>query len=537
MVVYTLLPSAPFIPGADGGLTVSDIDPRFRRNERLYAWVAATQPFNTAQLSFGVSSGRGTPATQVDAGLCTFTPCNAAGCACFELDLWRPVMPSFRERFTVNAAVSSSSVDVSAPDGGFIPVTRFVWSRRLTTAAANFRASPALDREGRVFIGNGALGVGPTFWAVDPTGQVAWSTRDFGTVRASPALSLGGTVQPQWLFVASNEDQGSGNFLGAMRAVLPSDGGLVHRCGYSSSDDVQATPAIVSYQGVVGAASFSRNAHNLLSIRPSQARECDFQGEAQDMRAPMNLVAQGDGLYGVDTDGWLLGWRQSLPGINLGWAPTYAGVEQIDARSLAAWGPAPRLVASGSNANSAGQGMLVQHDALAGGAILNASFVGAVGGPVILSDGGVLVGGQRGLHLASGTTSVTVTTLADAGAISTTPVLGTNDLAYALRDDGTLVEFSLAPTLRALWGHPLTSTAIGVQFEGSPVLDCTRHPTTRQPLPGRPAVLYAVSQTGTLYAVVVDARGIDSTAWWPMYGRDPRHSGNLDTSLSEFRCP
>ena len=37
-------------------------------------------------------------------------------------------------------------------------------------------------------------------------------------------------------------------------------------------------------------------------------------------------------------------------------------------------------------------------------------------------------------------------------------------------------------------------------------------------------------------ALIVDSRGIDTTAAWPKYQHDPRNTGNADTPVSEFAC-
>ncbi|MBX5481033.1 MAG: hypothetical protein IRZ16_04165 [Myxococcaceae bacterium] len=73
-------------------------------------------------------------------------------------------------------------------------------------------------------------------------------------------------------------------------------------------------------------------------------------------------------------------------------------------------------------------------------------------------------------------------------------------------------------------------------IEASPNIDCTRD-STGAALKGLPGVLYVGSNSGNLYAFVVDSRGIDTSAPWPKYQHDPRNTGNADTDLSEFACP
>jgi hypothetical protein len=53
--------------------------------------------------------------------------------------------------------------------------------------------------------------------------------------------------------------------------------------------------------------------------------------------------------------------------------------------------------------------------------------------------------------------------------------------------------------------------------------------------PGLPGVLYAVTRGGRLYSLVVDSRGLDTSAPWPKYQHDARNTGNPSTPISS--CP
>jgi hypothetical protein len=48
-------------------------------------------------------------------------------------------------------------------------------------------------------------------------------------------------------------------------------------------------------------------------------------------------------------------------------------------------------------------------------------------------------------------------------------------------------------------------------------------------------VLYAVTRDGKVHAIVVDSRGLDTSAPWPKYQHDARNTGNPATPITS--CP
>ena len=115
------------------------------------------------------------------------------------------------------------------------------------------------------------------------------------------------------------------------------------------------------------------------------------------------------------------------------------------------------------------------------------------------------------------------------------PILGQGGRLFALAENGALSEWSMAsPPVRG-WTAPL-DPGPAPAFEASPTLDCARD-AAGLIVAGRPGTLYAASRSGKLYAVIVDSRGIDASAAWPKYQKDPRNSGNATTALAEFSCP
>jgi hypothetical protein len=72
----------------------------------------------------------------------------------------------------------------------------------------------------------------------------------------------------------------------------------------------------------------------------------------------------------------------------------------------------------------------------------------------------------------------------------------------------------------------------------SVVLDCSRDSAGNK-LAGRPGVAYGQGSIAShrLFALIVDSKGLDSSAPWPLFRHDPRNTANVDTSLAPFSCP
>ncbi|HEY0093426.1 MAG TPA: hypothetical protein VGB96_03845, partial [Archangium sp.] len=97
-----------------------------------------------------------------------------------------------------------------------------------------------------------------------------------------------------------------------------------------------------------------------------------------------------------------------------------------------------------------------------------------------------------------------------------------------------------AGTLRGLIQarQPLVEVAwrfeSGAPIEASMNLDCARGPDGGV-TPGMPGVLYAVTRSGNVHALIVDSPGLDPDAPWPKYQHDARNTGNPTTPLNA--CP
>jgi hypothetical protein len=109
------------------------------------------------------------------------------------------------------------------------------------------------------------------------------------------------------------------------------------------------------------------------------------------------------------------------------------------------------------------------------------------------------------------------------------PVLGEGQLVYVVGNGGELVvadQSSLAVQLQG----PISTTGFGTVV-ASPTLDCNRERPGTQT-----GVLYVATESGYLISLIVDSRGLDTTAAWPKYQRDAQNSGNAGRQLPPA-CP
>lgn len=159
----------------------------------------------------------------------------------------------------------------------------------------------------------------------------------------------------------------------------------------------------------------------------------------------------------------------------------------------------------------------------------NGGTLGVTFGPVLSANAGFF-GEANGL-VKIDTTNLPASTSFSAGKGSkTTNLLGEGNWLYvsaasgfqAWHQDGGSPEWEATDAGFSTASVPLS-------------IDCTRD-SDGSALP-RPGVVYVQTNASELTAIVVDSRGIDTTAPWPKYQHDPRNTGNADTPLSEFACP
>ena len=147
-----------------------------------------------------------------------------------------------------------------------------------------------------------------------------------------------------------------------------------------------------------------------------------------------------------------------------------------------------------------------------------------------------MAGSSNGvLQLANETLTTSNTTNLGGGAIVGAPAVGSDKVIYVSTRGKKLFALDTAP------GTPETATKLwevdlGASSDSSPALDCSRD-ASGAAIPGRPGVLYVGADDGKLYAFITDSRGLDTTAPWPKFHRDPRNSADATVDLNTFKCP
>lgn len=499
---------------SQAGTVYEDAPPAWRRNDQLFIWLEASRPITGASLKLGGVDVPSAPATS-----CTLT-CTGA-CYCFAADLSRPPLPSLRGAFDL-AASGLDPAGKTVTASGSVLVTRLLWRRGLGSGQ-QLRSTPAIGADGTLYVGTTA---GPssrsgTLYAISPGGQERWN-KPLGKIEASVAVSAPG-LGAQRLFVAA---QGTNN---ASLNAFDAAGGQVGQCLLSKDATLEASPALIPQ----GAAFYASQTRELIAFRPGLSPACTAKSTNEDVTYPDSLVAAGAAAFFVDEKPSVLrydltsgGWQEFGQGQWPG-----APISSYRNRGLAM--PAAGILVGAGELQSGGT---VFQAEVSGNFKFDYGFspprvASASRGPVVAAGGLVLVGISTGIAAVS----PGAVQLGLGDRIANTPALGEGGRLYALAENGALSEWTYAQ------GKPVRAWTATIEtgplaFEASPALDCARDPLGAR-LAGRPGVLYAAGRAGALTAIIVDARGIDTTAQWPKYQKDPRNSGTLDTALAEFACP
>lgn len=158
--------------------------------------------------------------------------------------------------------------------------------------------------------------------------------------------------------------------------------------------------------------------------------------------------------------------------------------------------------------------------------------IGTPGQIVLGVDDHVFFGesGSKLHRIAIGTSSPT--SIPTAGPIVAAPVIGADGgIVYAVTTNG-FVHAVNAITMEPLWTMPRPPG--NPVFDTSPTIDCARKAGETT---GGPGTLYVMGRaTGSLYALIVDSRGLDHRAPWPKFQNDVRNSGFPDGVATPI-CP
>jgi hypothetical protein len=498
----------------------------WRRDEIFTLNLLASEPMLSDTVALRVIGipGAVSPVSSVaqyDAG-CAFPYCGTV-----MVDMSKPDMKAFRGTFGLVVTGQDRAGNVGSTDGG-VQSTRWKWMNPLTSDA--IRTSPAIGSTGTVYVGSQNAGrtLGTVF-ALNTDGGQRWIL-DGGAITASPAVGLNAGIDR--VYVAMNSATGTTFYAvdGTLMNPPPIacavyDGGFVYgplALGVSAPD---GGPLVETAFSVVNAIDGGR----LLAVRPDatlidQCRFGDGVGNVGTSTAPGGLAHDGVATYvGSDSSLSVKSYKLMLDTWTLNWSPVNAG--------YATHG----LVVTGNNLVAGGYGLAPGSGKLIG--------LPTDGGPVswIYGDGGTwnpsvssgnnIIYGDDGSRL----NSVNLNAFAgfyvavDGGVSQGSPLVGRDGLIYVAATDSNLSVFD--PGLNLQWRIDLLAPV-----EASLAIDCARTgPGTL--VPGRPAVLYAATTGGQVYALIADSLGLDTNAPWPKYQHDPRNTGNSATPLSSFACP
>ena len=364
-----------------------------------------------------------------------------------------------------------------------VPVTRLRWK----LDGAGFSTAPVLSRHGRLLVGD----VTGRLWAVQPDGNIAWSTVLSGLpLAATPAVWAGPAGED--VFVPTAE--------GRFQALDVADGSLRKRFAVPEAQPFESAPAIDPTGGTVVLASSdgalwgfdarTGSRRGRLAPPPRNASA----PTAVSLAGTLGLVGRADGaLMLFDAAGpTLLATPEAPTGLAAGDAdaPAFSGRTAWLAGTVYSLGdPSGSLAAADPRASAAGP-----------------IDVGAV----VDGAGNVFLAGQRALVQLppSGVAGWAVPLAAPP---SSSPTLGADGLLYLPTEDGQLS--AVSPGGALLW-----SARLGSGRGTAPMLDPCRR------------TLYLATQdgpTGALWAIAVDSPGLDvRAAVWPHARHDYQGTGN-----------
>jgi hypothetical protein len=253
---------------------------------------------------------------------------------------------------------------------------------------------------------------------------------------------------------------------------------------------------------------------------------------------PANIVTDGVTAYYPDESGRLTGADISAPssiGTVAQFPASPLGAGTVNGLALFANGN--RL--AGGGGGGAGVGALLQFIVPSG------ADAGVVAGtpvtaPVVTGSGDLIAGFRNNSQLelrkySSGAVQIG-TAVPTSASYSTgtpsipSPVLGAGDAVYFVATGGYLVAANQS-NLAVRYEGPMSSMLALGAVSGAPTLDCNREQPASQS-----GVLYFATEGGYLVSVIVDSKGLDTSAAWPKYQRDAQNSGNAGRILPPA-CP
>lgn len=476
-----------------------------------------------------IGDGQNTPLARVTCP--TAMSCGNAGCACFDADLSVPTFEKFRGEFQVVVAVRDADgaiVRVDSSTGApTLRVTRWAWGRRffITSSGPDPAYGPyfAVGSNGRLVAGY-AQGANAVMAAIDSTGNPLWSLAR--ATMTSPVIAwwpdAGEVVH------TPNLEQGIVTLDTATGAVIARGSPAEYTTVSLETSLVPAAVLDGGFDTLVGLTYPGDPwVHRLFTFNPAgwtttSASSGDFWA----------LTGNGaDVIWGVSS---------SFGSARL-YARTYQDQQWQPSRQLDTPTPAWRLVPTDAG--------VVQSSAyprdpswLSWSTHSNTLEWATDGGSVAPARGFVMPNGHEliGARFLSQTTSELVRQAVGASApfirvpmpaVNAAPALGVDGTVYVLTVSGQLYALH-GNTLATKWQESFTTES----FENYPMLDCGRD-RAGAVVPGAPGRLVLTGRSGRAYSIIVDSRGLDTNASWPLEFHDPANTNNAQTDLTRWACP
>lgn len=500
----------------------------WRRDELVTVTIKASEPLDLGSSLVVLTQLPGGTPVGAPKPLVASSGCGAAFCATATVDLFEPPMAAFRGNFGLKL-VTADVPGNPAEAGGSIAVTRQKWR---FTAGTPIQGTPTIDDVGRVFFATSTGGASDKIYALKPVGVTPWfSFRALGVVRGS--LVTGAEPESDALYYVA--DLGNGTV--KTHALLAVDGAFINDDAVgclTSGDSADGSGALLTINGSPSFVTVIRDSSGgapvpatLLAYRHTQSVEAQrckrFTADVRGIDFPGNIVSTGSDIFWNDNQG-----RLQSQALGADWS-TRAGwpIAGVFARSLLL-----------SVTDLLGTTLLPQGHALAvplaGGTVStfpNASATPFAAWSAALGAGSRFLFSRELPEIVLAAPRQAASTKQLGGSyFKSAPLFGEKGLIYTTDISGRLSVWDA--DLNPLWNISLGN----FEFQASPTIDCTRD-AAGKPIPGRPGVLYVASMAGTVDAIIVDSKGIDTTAPWPKYQHDPRNTGNSSTPLSEFACP
>lgn len=475
--------------------------------------------------------------------------CPQTRCDCFEVDFAQ--IPLNGVTGTVGFTVRGQDlVSNSTSVADSVQVTRLKW--QTSVAGLSGAVEPALDVAGNLYVGGASTTTTGIVAQVLRDGGVGWTQTAYGAVTAPIVWSSQASLGDAGVFVATKTTtQAQIRALDAMNGAVADNGPCITPVAATTY-----SARMVSLGSTVVTARENGSNQQFAFIADPSSGTCS-QNSTVFLTGKATLVGRGQGGGATEVFGASTGiagfFRLTTNTSGTNWTGTTDSLPNVftPMGGLALGGGRSFLTPASATLNGVFAHNLASSVAAAFSSGSTLAWTGAsLGQPsttvdaYFASPAGTTAGElyKTTLTLASNAFSPNTQMLANRGPFSPTnnsfspahaPILGQGSLVYTVSTNGDVSVFNTAGVWQ--WAATAGETSFGTTSV-PPLLDVARN-GNGGPRCDRPGILYVVSNSGTVTALVVDSAGLDTSAAWPRFQHDNANSGNADTSLSPWGCP